>query len=182
MLFFADSGERRVVQGMLMGAVVSVMTVLLLLLNALDHPFHSGVGGLEPVAMERSLRTIDEALRAVGVQGAPSVRRGRDAGVVTSAGGKHNWVELVATVLLAVATVATAWSGYQSTLWNGSWPRLIIWLQISRSHFSRLAFAIPVTPGPAGCGHCRKTAGQVPVRSRTPTLTNCDPGAITRTA
>jgi hypothetical protein len=27
-------------------------------------------------------------------------------------------VELVATVLLAVATVATAWSGYQSTRWN----------------------------------------------------------------
>lgn len=31
----------------------------------------------------------------------------------------HNWVELVATVLLALATVATAWSGYQSTRWNG---------------------------------------------------------------
>ena len=31
----------------------------------------------------------------------------------------RNWVELVATVLLAVATVATAWSGYQSTRWNG---------------------------------------------------------------
>jgi len=28
-------------------------------------------------------------------------------------------VELVATVLLALATVATAWSGYQSTRWNG---------------------------------------------------------------
>lgn len=28
-------------------------------------------------------------------------------------------VELVATVLLAIATVATAWSGYQSTRWNG---------------------------------------------------------------
>ena len=28
-------------------------------------------------------------------------------------------MELVATVLLAVATVATAWSGYQSTRWNG---------------------------------------------------------------
>jgi hypothetical protein len=28
-------------------------------------------------------------------------------------------VELLATVLLAVATVATAWSGYQSTRWNG---------------------------------------------------------------
>jgi len=31
----------------------------------------------------------------------------------------RSWVELVATVLLAVATVATAWSGYQSTRWNG---------------------------------------------------------------
>jgi hypothetical protein len=28
-------------------------------------------------------------------------------------------VELAATVLLAIATVATAWSGYQSTRWNG---------------------------------------------------------------
>jgi hypothetical protein len=28
-------------------------------------------------------------------------------------------VELVATLLLAIATVATAWSGYQSTRWNG---------------------------------------------------------------
>ncbi len=30
-----------------------------------------------------------------------------------------NWVELAATLLLALATVATAWSGYQSTRWNG---------------------------------------------------------------
>ncbi len=34
-------------------------------------------------------------------------------------GAGHNVVELVATVLLALATVATAWSGYQSTRWNG---------------------------------------------------------------
>ena len=68
MLFFADSGERAVVQGMLMGSVVAVMTVLLLLLNGLDNPFHPGVGGLEPVAMERSLRIIDEALGAVQTQ------------------------------------------------------------------------------------------------------------------
>ena len=65
MLFFADSGERAVVQGMLMGSVVAVLTVLLLLLNGLDKPFHPGVGGLEPVAMERSLRIIDEALGAI---------------------------------------------------------------------------------------------------------------------
>ena len=31
----------------------------------------------------------------------------------------RNRVELVATVLLAVAAVATAWSGYQATRWNG---------------------------------------------------------------
>ena len=71
MLFFADSGERVVVQGMLMGSVVAVITVLLLLLNGLDNPFHPGVGGLEPVAMERSLRIIDEALGAVQAQVQP---------------------------------------------------------------------------------------------------------------
>jgi hypothetical protein len=36
---------------------------MLLLLGSLDRPFHSGVGGLRPVAMERSLRMVDEALR-----------------------------------------------------------------------------------------------------------------------
>ncbi len=68
MLFFADSGERAVVQGMLIGSVVSVITVLLLLLNGLNSPFHDGVGGLQPVAMERSLRQIDDALSAVGAE------------------------------------------------------------------------------------------------------------------
>ena len=48
------------------------------------------------------------------------MRRGRGSGVLVSVGsGDHNRVELIATVLLAVATVATAWSGYQSTRWNG---------------------------------------------------------------
>ena len=68
MLFFADRGERAVVQGMLIGSVVAVMAALMLLLNALDNPFHDGVGGLQPVAMERSLRIVDEALGAVGAQ------------------------------------------------------------------------------------------------------------------
>jgi hypothetical protein len=36
-----------------------------------------------------------------------------------NAAGKRNWVELAATVLLAVAAVATAWSSYQATRWNG---------------------------------------------------------------
>ena len=33
--------------------------------------------------------------------------------------GKRNWVELAATILLAFAAVATAWSSYQATRWNG---------------------------------------------------------------
>ena len=41
-LFFADSGERAAVQALLIGSVVAVMASLLLLLRALDQPFHSG--------------------------------------------------------------------------------------------------------------------------------------------
>jgi hypothetical protein len=36
-----------------------------------------------------------------------------------SDGHHHNYAEIVATVLLSVAAVATAWSGYQATRWNG---------------------------------------------------------------
>jgi hypothetical protein len=65
-LFFADRGERALVQGLLIGSVVSVIVALLLLLYALDHPFQQGMGGLDPVAMERTLRIVDDALDAVG--------------------------------------------------------------------------------------------------------------------
>jgi Protein of unknown function (DUF4239) len=68
MLFFADRGEGAVTQAVLMGSVVSVIVTLFLLLYALDNPFGSGVGGLDPVAMERALRLVDEALSAVGEQ------------------------------------------------------------------------------------------------------------------
>jgi amino acid transporter len=71
MLFFADRGERPVVQGMLIGSVVAVIAALMLLLQGLNKPFHRGVGGLQPTAMERSLRTIDVALPSVGVQVRP---------------------------------------------------------------------------------------------------------------
>ena len=66
MLFFADSGERVVVQALLMGTVVSVITALLLLLSSLNDPFHGGVGGLRPVAMERTLQIIDQELQLAG--------------------------------------------------------------------------------------------------------------------
>ena len=67
-LFFADSGEGPVTQAMLMGSVVAAITVMMLLLYSLDHPFQSGVGGLKPTAMKRSLVMVDAATRAVGAK------------------------------------------------------------------------------------------------------------------
>ncbi len=61
MLFFADSAERARSQAMLMGSATAVMVALLLVIHALDNPYASGVGSIEPRAMERSLRIIDEA-------------------------------------------------------------------------------------------------------------------------
>ncbi len=69
MLFFADSGERAVVQGLLIGSVVAVMATLLLMIRFLDHPFQPGTGGLEPTAMQRTLVILEEELRGVGVRG-----------------------------------------------------------------------------------------------------------------
>jgi hypothetical protein len=66
MLFFADPAEGPVTQAMLMGGVTAVLTAMLLLLASLDRPYHSGVGGLKPTAMERTLDTVDQALRAIG--------------------------------------------------------------------------------------------------------------------
>jgi hypothetical protein len=66
MLFFADSGERAVVQALLVGTVVSVIVTMLILLQFLDDPFHGGVGSLEPVAMERALIVIDEEREVAG--------------------------------------------------------------------------------------------------------------------
>ena len=71
MLFFADSGEGAVTQAVLMGSVASVIVAMLLLIRFLDSPFHEGVGGVKPVAMERTLRIIDESLRAAGVRVSP---------------------------------------------------------------------------------------------------------------
>jgi len=65
-LFFADSAERAVSQGVLMGSVASTLAAMLLLIQFLDSPFKEDVGGIQPVAMERTLRAFDEALVAVG--------------------------------------------------------------------------------------------------------------------
>ena len=66
MLFFADSGERAVTQGLLMGSVVAVMVATLLLLSILDNPYREGVSELRPVAMQQTLRLIYQARGALG--------------------------------------------------------------------------------------------------------------------
>jgi hypothetical protein len=71
MLFFADSGERALVQAVLMGSVVALIVSMLLLLQFLNNPFHKGVGGLRPVAMERSLRIIDQEIDVAGLHITP---------------------------------------------------------------------------------------------------------------
>ena len=68
MLFFADRSEGAVTQGLLIGSVVSVMVAMLLLIRFLDSPFHENMGGIRPVAMERTLRILDQALSEVGVR------------------------------------------------------------------------------------------------------------------
>lgn len=77
MLFFADSGERAATQAVLIGAVVSVITTLLLLLVFFNRPFQDDLGGLRPESMERTLRIVDEAAAVTGIEiTAPCGERG----------------------------------------------------------------------------------------------------------
>jgi hypothetical protein len=64
MLFFADRSEGALTQAVLMGSVATVIVAMLLLIRFLDSPFHEGIGGVRPVAMERTLDIIDQALGA----------------------------------------------------------------------------------------------------------------------
>jgi hypothetical protein len=89
MMFFADSGERAVVQAALIGTVVVVMASTLLVISFLDDPYDPGLGSLEPVAMERTLRILDQERRIVGDTGPlPCDERGRAiaTGAVAPAG------------------------------------------------------------------------------------------------
>jgi hypothetical protein len=66
MLFFADSGERAKSQAMLMGSVVAVIAAMLLLIQFLDDPYRGGPGGLQPVAMQRTLGILEQEQRLTG--------------------------------------------------------------------------------------------------------------------
>jgi hypothetical protein len=71
MLFFADSGERVIVQATMMGGVAVLVTALLLLLAFLDQPYHGGAGTLRPVAMEGTLKVLQQDAKIVGGVEAP---------------------------------------------------------------------------------------------------------------
>jgi hypothetical protein len=70
MLFFADSGEMRRSQAMLIGSATTVVAVTLLAIYALDNPYRPGLGSIQPVAMERSLRILEEARAALSDEAA----------------------------------------------------------------------------------------------------------------
>jgi hypothetical protein len=59
MVIFADSGEHAVVQATMMGGVAVLVSSLLLLLWFLDHPYRSGAGALQPVAMQSTLDVME---------------------------------------------------------------------------------------------------------------------------
>lgn len=71
LLFFADRAEGPVTQGMLMGSVTVVISLLLLLLMFFNQPHGEGVGRLQPTAMERTIRLIDLESDVAGVTVTP---------------------------------------------------------------------------------------------------------------
>ena len=66
--YFADGDRASAVFGVLATGFAVLLGFVVCFAFTLDHPFHRGVGGLRPVAMERTLRVIDEQLATLGVQ------------------------------------------------------------------------------------------------------------------
>jgi hypothetical protein len=66
-LFFADPAEGAVTQGLLMGSVTVVVTLLMMLLVFFNHAHGDGVGRVQPTALERTIGLIDTEAKLVGV-------------------------------------------------------------------------------------------------------------------
>jgi FtsH-binding integral membrane protein len=71
LLLFADSAEGAATQAVLMGSVTVVITVLMLLLAFFDNPHGEGLGRLQPTAMERALRIVDNQVAVLGLTVTP---------------------------------------------------------------------------------------------------------------
>ena len=123
MLFFADRGERAVVQARAHGlGRCRDRGHAACCCASLDEPFQTG--------RRRPATGRDGAHAADRRRGARRHRRRRPDRRATPRGAPAETVDglvgpkptgssSLATVLLALATVATAWSGYQASRWNG---------------------------------------------------------------
>ena len=78
--------------------------------------------------MSASSSTEDEVVPSPGDRSNDQAPAGRGGDGPTAA-----WVEVVATVVLALAAVATAWSGYQASRWHGEQA-----IAFSRANASRV--------------------------------------------
>jgi hypothetical protein len=54
---------------MMIASVTTALVVTLLAVQTLDQPYRPGIGSIKPVAMERSLRLIDQARVVTGDTG-----------------------------------------------------------------------------------------------------------------
>jgi hypothetical protein len=70
-LFFADPSEGAVTQGVLMGSVTVVITLLMMLLVFFNRAHGEGIGRLQPTAMERTIRLIDTEVQLLGATVTP---------------------------------------------------------------------------------------------------------------
>ena len=94
-------------QATMMGGVAVVISSTLLLLWFLDNPYHIGVGGLRPTAMERTLELLDVAARAVGLQLGPPATSGgsrTDLGAVRNRGATPT---ITTTLTVSQTTIVT---------------------------------------------------------------------------
>jgi hypothetical protein len=73
-LGMADPGERLRVQGVQVAAVAAVVATGLLIVNFLDHPYGTHVGGIEPTAMRHSLVLVQKLEPGLRPQCTPSGR------------------------------------------------------------------------------------------------------------
>jgi hypothetical protein len=50
---------------MLIGSATTIVVITMLAIYALDNPYRPGLGSIRPIAMERTLRILDEARAAI---------------------------------------------------------------------------------------------------------------------
>jgi hypothetical protein len=78
--FFADRGERWLVQALMMAAVTTMVVSGLLLVGFLDRPYQTASGGIRPRAMRATLGVMESESERLGPQGSlPCDDSGRGA-------------------------------------------------------------------------------------------------------